>query len=198
MSGCFDRPSTQGGAKPRPENSAEGRSTRRNGRVGLSSNLSNPFLFAISDPRIHECFFIAFALTGLDCGQYGPEPLVGHDGSLCDSPLLLEDGEGQTAAFVSKFDPTIEVFVNSTASATEFECLGTWFDQITSALEVNRQLLRDLSIFLPAEDLLEILVLSNGAMGVVIAHRIFSESNVVGIDEGRGERVGGFDRVDAG
>ena len=163
MSGCRDRRSTKGGAKPRLENSAEGSLYRRNGRVGLFSNLSNPFFFAISDPRIRERFLVTFALIGLDCVEYGAEPLVGHDGPLCDSPLLFEDGEGQTVVFVSEFDRALEVFVNSTTSAAKFECLGTRFDQITSALEVSRQFLRDLSIFLPAEDLLEILVLSDGA-----------------------------------
>jgi hypothetical protein len=47
---------------------------------------------------------------------------------------------------------------------------------------VKGEFLRDLPILLPAENPHKVLVLSNGAMGFVGAHRISSESSVVGID----------------
>ena len=87
--------------------------------------------------------------------------------------------------------------MDATASAAEFERLGTRFDQIASALELNGEFLRDLPVLLPAEDLRKILVLSNGTVGVVIASRISSESSVVGIDERGGECVGRLDRGNA-
>jgi len=77
-----DRPSTQGGAEPRLENSAEDRSRRRSRRVCLFSNSPNPFLPSISSPRTRKRFFVPLALIRLDRGENGAKPVVGHDGSL--------------------------------------------------------------------------------------------------------------------
>jgi hypothetical protein len=55
-------------------------------------------------------------LIGLDRGEHGAEPLVGHDVALCDPALFFEDGERQRAAVVSKLDAAIEVFVDAATS----------------------------------------------------------------------------------
>jgi hypothetical protein len=94
MSGCCDRPSSQGGAEPRLENSAEGRSRRRNRCIRVFANLPNPFLPPIANPWTRKRFLVALALIDLDRSQHGPQPFVGHYGSLRDSTLLFEDGEG--------------------------------------------------------------------------------------------------------
>ena len=54
-----------------------------------------------------------------------------------------------------------------------------WLDQVDPAPVVEGQFLRDLSIFLPAEDELKILVVANRAMGIVIAKGRLAESPVV-------------------
>ena len=61
---------------------------------------------------------------------------------------------------------------------------------------MHGQFLRDLPVLLPGEDLLQILVLSNGTVGVVFAHWISSETSVVRVDERMSCLVGCFDRGD--
>jgi hypothetical protein len=79
MSGCFDRPSTQGGAKPRLEGSVEDRSGRRNRRVRGFPNRSIPFLPPISNPWTRERFVVSSALICLNRSQHGAKPFIGHD-----------------------------------------------------------------------------------------------------------------------
>ena len=88
---------------------------------------------------------------------------MGDDVALGDAPLCFEGTEREAPPLVAKLDTAIGVCVDSAPLASKRERLGAGFDQVDPAPVVDCEFPRDLSIFLPAEDTREILVVANQA-----------------------------------
>ena len=95
---------------------------------------------------------------------------------------------------VTELDASVLVFVNSTASAYESECLGLGLDEVDDALVVQCQVLGKLSLLLPGENDVEVLVVPDRAVCIVSTRRIAGKSLVVVGKKLRQVGIGGLRR----
>jgi len=98
---------------------------------------------------------------------------------------------------VEDLDAPVGVLVDAAALARERKGLGPGLDQVRDALGVKGEVPRELALLLPGEDPLEILVVADGAVGIVEAPRLATEPRVVVRSELREVRVPGLGRREA-
>jgi hypothetical protein len=106
----------------------------------------------------------------LDPSQRGVEPFVGHDGSRLHARVLVEEGAaGQKLPRVTDLDLSVLVLVDAARLAAEGERRWPRLEENQDALVAQGQVLRELALLLPREEENEILVLSDGSVGVAQA-----------------------------
>jgi hypothetical protein len=145
-----------------------------------------------------QALAIAFPLVLVNLSQHGAQALAGDDVSLLDARLRVdEDAAGEKLPFVTDVDAKVLVLMDAAPVARKRKRLGPWFEEIHNPLVVGGQILRELAPFLPGEDPAEVLIVTNGPVGVVGASRLASEPLFV-VGSGLGEvRVAGLGRRDS-
>jgi hypothetical protein len=150
---------------------------RRSIRHGPSG--SDPLLLTKRNTFTSQKSFVSFPLIGLNVGQHRAKSLVRHDVALGHTPMLIEVPIRENPAIMAKLDVTIGIFVDPASLAAKLERLRAGLNQVHPTPIMEREFLRYLPIFLPGENKNEILIGTNGPMGIVIAEGGLAKSFVV-------------------
>ena len=114
---------------------------------------------------------VAFLLVAPDLAQYGAQSLVGHDGAVYDTGILVEENAaGERLVRVADLDVAVLVLMDTAASTRKRLRLGTWLHKVHDPLVVDRQIPRKLTLLLPGEDQVEVFVVAQRAVRVMATY----------------------------
>ncbi len=155
----------------------------RGGDARGRARLNDAVLLSLRELLRYQSGTVALRLGTLDEREDRPKPLVLHDGPLADDGVVLEDGVGELAPLAVNLDVPVLPLVHQDAPAGQGEVLGVPRDRVGHPLEMDREVLRERALFLPGEDALEVLVATEGPVGVVGVPGRLREPAVVVIHE---------------
>jgi hypothetical protein len=157
---------------------------RRHGRAAGS----NPFLLTERHLWRGQADYIALSLGQLNRCEDRPETFVLHDLAWVDVRILVEGRVGKLPPVAVDLDPTVLPLANADFSSSEAESLRGGRDEIRDSPEVHHQVARQRALFVPGEDLVEVLI-TDGPVGIVRVARNSAEATVEILHERGGERI---------